>query len=262
MNKFFGLVALSVVGSSAHAAIILNAPVYFEDFDNGKLAAGANVFPTTFANAPIPGTSGWEGAKLSGTGTSGMSMLESDGTSNQGALFSYGAVGNAERALGSLASGTNIPGFGVELVNNTGSAITQILVAFTQENWRSSTSSVNTLTFGYQTGAAGLANFLTAGGFLSEANLDLVGPAPVATNGALNGNDPLNQAARSALITFNTPVAVGESIYLRWSDANDVGNDAGLAIDNFEVSAVPEPASLTALGLGAAALLRRRNKKS
>jgi hypothetical protein len=50
---------------------------------------------------------------------------------------------------------------------------------------------------------------------------------------------------------------------LRWTDPNNADNDHGLGIDNLQVAAVPEPASLAmfavgAVGIGAA--LRRRKR--
>jgi PEP-CTERM motif len=59
--------------------------------------------------------------------------------------------------------------------------------------------------------------------------------------------------------------APGQSLWLRWTDANDAGNDHGLAIDNVSVEAsgaVPEPSTLTMFGVGAlglaGAVYRRR----
>lgn len=48
---------------------------------------------------------------------------------------------------------------------------------------------------------------------------------------------------------------VGQSLYLRWQDVNDVGNDAALGLDNFRLDAVtfPEPATLA---LGGIAFIR------
>ena len=37
-------------------------------------------------------------------------------------------------------------------------------------------------------------------------------------------------------------------------------SDSGVSLDNLEINAVPEPASMTILGLGVAALIRRRRR--
>src|SRR5205085_3350091 len=62
------------------------------------------------------------------------------GTSNTGAIYSYGVAGTnavTERAFGSVASGT--PGDiynAFKLTNNTGQTITSLTVSYTGEQWR------------------------------------------------------------------------------------------------------------------------------
>jgi hypothetical protein len=54
-------------------------------------------------------------------------------------------------------------------------------------------------------------------------------------------------------------------LWLVWTDPNNPDNDHGLAIDNLQVTAVPEPASLAMLAFGAVgigAALRRRKRAS
>jgi hypothetical protein len=218
--------------------------------------------------SPIPNLTSWDGAKVGGTGTTSVALSISDGGASSGGLYSFGAALASDRALGAIASGTNIMGFGFQLRNNTGATITALDIAFTQENWRSSTSVQNTITAGWALGSGSInsGNYMTASGFNSVVDLNLVGPAAVASNGALNGNDAANQVARSTSIT-GLALAQGDSIFFRWIDANDSGNDAGLAIDNFSLtafssSAVPEPATLSllgvAIGLGAVSRFRRK----
>jgi len=56
----------------------------------------------------------------------------------------------------------------------------------------------------------------------------------------------------------------GDSLFIRWNDVNDAGNDAGVAIDNLTMTAtvVPEPSCVALLGLGiaAVALLSRKTR--
>lgn len=64
--------------------------------------------------------------------------------------------------------------------------------------------------------------------------------------------------------TLNLDWNSGDTLWLRWVETNNVGNDHGLAIDNFNiaVSAVPEPASALLLAGGALLLganARRRH---
>jgi hypothetical protein len=193
-----------------------------------------------------------------------MNFVVDNGNAAGGALYSYGSTSNGsatpdlERALGSLAFTTNIAAFGVEIINNTGATRQTADISYVGEFWRSSTGARNTLSFGYSVGPSGSTNYLT-GAATGLASLDLVGPAPVAVGGPLNGNLPVNQSLRSGTLT-NLNWQVGQSLYLRWQDLNDSGNDAGLAIDNFGL-AIPEPASAVLMmlaSLACAGSIRRR----
>jgi hypothetical protein len=249
--------------SSATAAFIM----YSENFDD-RIRTTTNVvgaFPAAIGSqAAIPaggsGASGWVGTRAAGTGGA-MDFRVDNGTDNAGALYSFGtsdagaAVPDVERALGAIASGTQIGAFGVEIVNNQGIALHEATITYTGEFWRSSTTATNTLTFAYSTGPSGSTTFLTGPATAFPA-LDLVGPAPVAANGALNGDLPVNQVLKTATIT-GLNWKNGESLYIRFTDANDGGNDAGLAVDNFMVI-IPEPASASLMLLAAIGLLGRR----
>lgn len=57
--------------------------------------------------------------------------------------------------------------------------------------------------------------------------------------------------------------APGETLFIRWNDFDDVGTDAGIAIDNLTmIATVPEPSCGLLLGLGVAALalLHRKSR--
>ncbi|MEK6644487.1 MAG: PEP-CTERM sorting domain-containing protein [Planctomycetota bacterium] len=255
------LTALLLTTANAGASIILNslAPVS-ENFD-GLIGTGTAALSATIGvQSPIG--LGWEGAKNSGTGASAMQLIANNGAGTSGALYSYGATSDPERALGALGSGSNAATFGVEIVNNSGVAITSIFISATAEFWRSSTSASatpNTLTFGWglSGGSATSLNYLMdLGAANALVGLDVVGPAPVVTNGLLDGNLPANQAAIAGMIL--TTLNPGSSLFIRWTDVNDQGNDAGLSIDNLNIEVTPEPSTLALLGLGAVALLRRR----
>lgn len=256
-------VALLIAGSS-HAAIILSPSLTAsENFDSLPTTGSTSLDATVAAQSPLSST-GFVGAKTGGNGTT-FNLIASDGSRNSGAIYSYGAVDAADRALGTLASGSNIPAFGVEIVNHTGQMLDNLTISFTQENWRSSTSTQNVVAASVSTDQSiSSSTFLTAGtGFSAASALDLVGPAPVASNAALDGNDPANQALRSFTFT-GLALADDERFFLRFTDINDSGNDAGLAIDNFTVSsavAVPEPTSMAALAIvGASGIIAHRRR--
>lgn len=263
---FFGAGFLCVTGVANAVMIITASNTSTENFDGIVPSTGLFSSTAGVQNA-VTGTT-FDGVKLAGTGTSNMNLVASDGTANSGALYSHGATAGADRALGSIASGTNIPGMGVEIRNGSLAAWTSLTISFTQENWRSSTSTQNVIAASYAlstTSGVTASNYLSvSSGFTAVTALNLDGPAPVASNGPLNGNDSSNQAARSTTLTFSAPVGVGQSVFVRWQDVNDVGNDAGLAIDNFTATAAPVPEpftmALAAAGLGVAA--RRRMRKA
>lgn len=269
IGRFLGGVAAAfgLMVCTAPAAVILTTTSYSENFDTTLSAASVTgAFSATIgvqAAVPPGGTSsGWDGAKIAGTGTAAMNFTVDNGGLNSGAIYSYGSTGSGERALGALASGSNSAAVGVELVNNTGKLITEVSISYLGEFWRSSTTTQNVMTFGYLVGPSTSATYLTDVAALPFASLNLTGPAPVAANGALDGNLAINQA--TFLGTIPVAVPKGQSLYLRWSDFNDIGNDAGLAIDNFSLTAkqIPEPATLTLLGLVGLAVaggLRRRS---
>lgn len=251
--------ALALLAGGAHAAVSYSGGTYSENFDGMSTTSAANTFVgpngTHFSLAPF-GLPDWTVARLApGTGTQ-MSYFAEAGTGNGGAIYSYGMAGSGERALGSLASGSNVPAFGVEFVNNAPFTIDSFTVALTSEAWRSSTSTQNILTFawGVSGGTITPTTFLTDTSMTADPLGNVVGPAPVTTNGALN---PPTLGTVSVTVT-GLSVAPGQSIFLRWTDFNDVGNDAGLAIDDFSFSATPAPGSVGLLGLAGLVVARRR----
>ncbi|HEY0945718.1 MAG TPA: immunoglobulin domain-containing protein [Opitutaceae bacterium] len=204
---------------------------------------------------------GWQIYKMAGSGSAG--LIVGDGSGTAAGALSYGAAGADERALGALAGASRVMALGVVLLNNTDATITSLAVSYTGEQWRQalvagSTNPVNNrLSFGYKVGA----ETDIAGTFASFAALDFdslhdgVGTG----TGALNGNDEANRTAKSA--TLSLTWAPGEYLVLRWADANESGNDHGLAIDDLSItiptvaeapSIVTPPQSQT-VGIGATA---------
>lgn len=248
-----GIIALT---SESNAAYLFTGLDITENFDSLPTTTTTNVFSATVGAQAAVGSTGFVGTRLGGSGSAAVSLTADNGGSSSGGLFTYGTTSATDRALGAVASGTNIMGFGFELVNSTGGILDTITISFNQETWRTSTTSINTLTASYSTGTAGAAGFVAAAtGFTAVTALDIVGPAAVSSNGAIDGN--LNRAARSFTFT-GLNIAAGDSLYLRWQDINDGGNDAGLAIDDLVISAVPEPASALLGAIGLLGILRRR----
>lgn len=158
------------------------------------------------------------------------------GSSTTGSLYSFGSSGSAERALGSLASGTQGHfAYGVRFVNDTGFDRTNLVISYTGEQWRVANASTQILAFSYQMGAS-LTN-------ADARNLQSWIPFPAltfhspTTNGtqALNGNQSTNRVAFVNVSLTGLVVPAGQELFLRWFDTEDAGSDDGLAVDDLTV---------------------------
>ncbi|MGH8047274.1 MAG: autotransporter-associated beta strand repeat-containing protein [Chthoniobacterales bacterium] len=226
----------------AHAVtpISFTGTTYTQNFDTlpytgtppTYTSVGPNDVPTSTMGISLEG---WSFYQLATSPIS--AFFISDGATNNsfgsmnGGLYSFGAIDDVERSLGSVASSSNIYSFGATFTNNTASTLTSFSLAFIGEEWRDGSTTANTLTFAYSLGAANVAG----GGFSAAPALNFVTPVHTGSN-QVNGNLPVNQTAVSSTISgfFWEP---GTTLTIRWTDANDAGNDAGIAIDNLSFSA-------------------------
>ncbi|MGB3215914.1 MAG: hypothetical protein WBD79_00795, partial [Anaerolineae bacterium] len=208
------------VRAAPAAAISLSAP-YEQNFDTLSNTGTGN--PWT------------DDSTIAGWYTNKTTYNAGTGTSTTGSVFSFGSTGSTERALGSVASGTtNAIYYGVRLVNDTGSTVSAIAIDYTGEQWRNSAdASQHSLAFAYQVGATNL----TDGSWTAASSLDFAGPISGGTAGALDGNLAANRTTLFAVV--NVTVTNGQEIWLRWQDDNSSGDDHGLSIDDFSVSAQP-----------------------
>ena len=188
-------------------------------------------------NTTIPG---WYSSRVTyNTGT---------GTSNAGALYSFGVAGAnpvTDRALGSVASGgTGTIFYGVRFVNNTGNTINSLDVSYVGEQWRTGGSSnatpsvAQTNDFQYQVANAGAITGINAPstGWVDHDALDFTSPIfNTVAAAALDGNAAANRTAKSSTITLT--VAPGQEVWLRWRDIDNANNDHGLAVDDLSVTA-------------------------
>lgn len=245
--------------------------IYTQNFDGLGTTSVSGAFSATIGSQThiggltgVSGMNGWHGTKIAGTGSSPTALTANDGSGNSGLIYSYGTGTEADRALGMLASGTNVFAFGALFQNSAGITLDTISLSFIAEFWRSSTSTQNILTFGYgivDGTTITTSNFLTTGSALTQSSLNITGPNPVTSNSALDGNLASNQATFTDITITGLIVAPGQTFFIRWQDTNDTGNDAGLAIDNLSLSAtaVPEPTTWALLtsALMTALILRR-----
>jgi endonuclease G, mitochondrial len=179
------------------------------------------------------------------------------GSSNAGALYSFGIAGTnpvADRALGSVgSSGTATVFWGVRLTNNSGSMITSLAISYAGEQWRNggatspNVSLAQNVDFQYQVADSGVVTGVNAPstGWLDHDPLDFTSPTfGTSTAAALDGNAGANRVQKSA--TLVVTVAPGQEVWLRWVDIDHPGSDHGMAIDDLVVTASGVPQGDTA----------------
>ncbi len=160
------------------------------------------------------------------------------GSSNTGNTYSFGATGNTDRALGSIASNTLTPSYGVLFYNESDSVLTTLTITYTGEEYRyggRTTGTQDSLKFEYSLTATGLAATGT-GTWVAVTALNFKSPNITGTAAVvLDGNAAPNRQTITYTLT-GLSIQPGGSILLRWSDVNIASNDDGLSIDDFSLS--------------------------
>ena len=231
---------------------------YSQTFDSLASAGAANVWAD---DSTLPGWS-----LLNSTGAS-VPTYGTD-TSSTGAFRAFGDTGSGERALGSVASGGVYFGsppsgavagwIAVAFSNGTGAALNGFTLNFNGEQWRNggnTNAQTMVLEYGYGASFGTVASWAAPGG-----SFDFTSPVIGATAAAVPGNSAGLVSGLGSSVA--TTWAAGDTLWLRWVERNDIGNDHGLAIDDlsFSVTAVPEPGTLALMlaGLAAVAFVARR----
>jgi len=216
----------------ADAQILMSGGTYAQNFDSLANSGTANSWTD---NSTL---TGWYASKSISTNI--VTAYRADtGGGNAGALYSYGGSGSAERALGSIASGT--PGnfaYGVRFTNDSGSAQGNLTVSYTGEQWRNGgNTNAQKLAFSYLVSGSPITNSdaVNVNSWTAFTELNFTTPTTGATAGALDGNNPTNEQV-FANVVLPAVVQPGQEIFLRWFDANDSGNDHAVAVDNLTVS--------------------------
>ncbi|MEJ6000419.1 PEP-CTERM sorting domain-containing protein [Paucibacter soli] len=250
--------AAMLVLAPAQAAISVgsNAFSYSQSFDSLASTGSANAWANDSTLA------GWS---LFNTNLSAASAyLADDGASNAGKFRSFGAAASSERALGGVGSGSLSGWIAVAFNNATGHDLSGFKIGFDGEQWRNggnATAQSMVLQYGFGASFATVSNWVTPGG-----SFDWTSPVATITAAKVDGNAAGLQAARGGVV--NTNWAAGSTLWVRWAENNDAGNDHGLAIDNLSLNviapAVPEPSSYALLlaGLGMVGFVARRRRSN
>ena len=166
-------------------------------------------------NSTLPG---WYAAR-STNGPSIGTYRASDGSTNAGGLYSFGAAGaNAvtDRALGSIASNaTGAIAYGVRFTNDTGKAITNLTITYTGEEWRNGgNTDTQTLAFSYRISSSPItdpdpANTNT---WTAVSALDFNTPTVGTNASALDGNLATNRQVFSNVLLPGAVVLPGTTV--------------------------------------------------
>lgn len=248
-----GLIAASLAGARGQVLISSLNTAYTQNFDGlgtGNVTWSDN---TTLA--------GW----YMNSSNSLTTLTASTGSSTTGTVYNYGAASGSDRAIGYLgSSGNTHTNYFVLLQNTTGATVASLNISYDGELWRSGgaqpTNSNNLFTFSYATGSPTLPTNGSQTGWTTITALNYA-PAVSVAAGAQGG-----VATHLSYSVTGLNLANNAGIYLRWYGNDGSGTDAGLAIDNFSVTAIPEPKPCLLAGIGFAFALwnlrRRRDVES
>lgn len=277
LNKSIALsaIAASTFSVSGLAQALYDTPgaTYSQNFDSLATSGTANTWAN---NSTIAGWSLFRRTSASdATPTAITAYRAGDGSVNTGAFYSFGTGTSTDRALGGIAS-SNATAWGspatgavagwiaVGFQNTTGAALNSFTLGYTGEQWRdggSATPAAQTMTleYGFGSSFSAVTTWTAPGASFNFTSPVFTAPAAGA---AVNGNvagQVTGLGGTVSSVTWNN----SDTLFIRWIENNDQGNDHGLAIDNFTFSAaaVPEPSEYAAMagaGLVGFAIWRRR----
>lgn len=239
-SLFVGLA--SVV--SARVEIRSVGQVYREDFNRaGGWVAGSAPWVN---NETVPG---WYAAYYNSTNgefTTPDRIFITDGQANSvSSLRIYRPFDQREDgALGSQAYDAHAPGpggggifYGVGLVNRTSRPITSFTLSYNVELWRVAVQGRQlTLTAAYLAGGDSITDEDEWTLIPGTAYTTPRGSAPGARTAVnVDGNADENRTAFTDLRVDGFRLAPGQTLWIRWFDVNNRGNDHGIAIDDVEI---------------------------
>lgn len=245
------------VTARAHISYTVPGPIYAESFDTLPFAPN-NGSSSWTDNGTLPG---WY--LVNSLNNTPVDIGISRGDTTTGRFYSFGSIGDPERALGGIGSGGTYFGspasgalagyWGVKIQNNTGLTLSEFDVEYTIEQWRDANTSSQQLVAEWA---------IDPPGWISTGwNAGASTPSPVnfGASAWLDGNHPTSRVTGVTFSATGLTWTPGQMLWIRFRELNDIGNDHGLAIDDFRFKAVPEPA-VGGLMLTAAVLLLLRGR--
>jgi hypothetical protein len=177
-----------------------------------------------------------------GRGNLGSKFGATDGDQTTGGVISFGLPGNANRALGLIAtSSTGATAIGARFLNQTGRTLTYLNLEFTGELWRQS-NLPKTVEFYYFVDPTGVAPFSTSlTGFISALNINFPTSSTAVGGVAVDGTAAVNQISLGVVSQVIAHWPPGAALWLVWEMADPAGKSQGLAIDNLLFSASDQP---------------------
>lgn len=234
------------------AAIMLTAGMGMANGQAHTFTAGSLTHSQDFDGMGATGTAyptGWIGARVAGSGTAGQALnpVVSDGGANSGAVYNVGTTASSERALGTLSSGSTVPAFGASFLNSTGGSITGFSINAFLEQWRSgSVATVNEVVrFQYSFNATSISDANATWDSITSLNLNEILTTTTAA-AAVDGNLPANRQAISGSASGLSWTA-GSTLWIRWRDTDDTGNDGLYAVDDFSMTVTTGAAQTTSI---------------
>jgi len=241
--KKYVVIGAALAAVFSQAQVVLTGPgTYFQDFDSLPSSGSGLTWNDNLPTALMPG---WYSNQTTFSADNGSTPLSG--------LYSYGATGSGERALGSTALPGALLQYGIRLNNGSTTTFGSLNLDFIGEQWRDGSANLDQLFFEYSTNATSLGsgtwNPLASLNFNSIQN---------SGSGILNGNLPANQAFHTGTMTGLNWLS-GTDMWVRWTHVGNQSRHA-LALDTMHLNAtpVPEPISLAVLGTACVGLIRRR----
>jgi endonuclease/exonuclease/phosphatase family metal-dependent hydrolase len=222
----------STLSVTNHVSVTSTTTPYTQDFDTLGTTVGSWSNENTIQGWSIYQDNGAGAAPVTPTSN----LVVDAGTGTAGAAYNYGSTTATDRAVGGIGSNTyGGSEFAVALTNNTGATVNLATLKYNGEQWRDGgTGTPQSLTVSY--GIAGTFTGVTTWTAAPTA-FNFTSPVNTSTAAAVDGNvaGRVNNIGGTIDLTGVGGWAAGQTLWVRWVDLNDAGNDSGLGIDDVKV---------------------------